>query len=111
MFCNRDEVARHLAESAREVHDPLWRLPLHRPYRELIDSRVADIANAAPGPYAGAITAALFLEDFIPQTTPWVHFDLMAWNLRPRPGRPEGGEAMGLRALFDYLQKRYGKQD
>jgi leucyl aminopeptidase len=111
MFCNRDDVARHLADSASDVHDPLWRLPLHRPYRELIDSRVADIANSASGPYAGAITAALFLEDFVSQTTPWVHFDLMAWNLRSRPGRPEGGEAMGLRAVFDYLKKRYGQQD
>lgn len=107
MFCNRDDVAEGLAESARRVSDPLWRLPLHRPYRELIDSRIADIVNSG-GPYAGAITAALFLEDFVPAATPWVHFDLMAWNLRSRPGRPEGGEAMGLRAVFDYLGRRYG---
>ena len=107
MFCNRDDVAEGLAESARQVHDPLWRLPLHRPYRELIDSRIADIVNSG-GPYAGAITAALFLEDFVPAATPWVHFDLMAWNLRSRPGRPEGGEAMALRAVFDYVSRRYG---
>ena len=107
MFCNRDQVARDLAESADRVHDPLWRLPLHRPYRELIDSLIADIANSGGGPYGGAITAALFLQDFVPDTTPWVHFDLMAWNLRSRPGRPEGGEAMALRAVFDYLTKRY----
>jgi leucyl aminopeptidase len=109
MFCNRDQVARGLAESAEQVHDPLWRLPLHRPYRELIDSRIADIANSGGGPYGGAITAALFLQDFVPAATPWVHFDLMAWNLRSRPGRPEGGEAMALRAVFDYLRKRYEK--
>ena len=107
MFCNRDQVARGLAESAQQVHDPLWRLPLHRPYRELIDSPIADIANSGGGPYGGAITAALFLQDFVPAATPWVHFDLMAWNLRSRPGRPEGGEAMALRAVFDYLRRRY----
>jgi leucyl aminopeptidase len=109
MFCNHDGVAKALAASALEVHDPLWRLPLHRPYRELIDSRIADIANSGTGPYGGAITAALFLQDFVPQSIPWVHFDLMAWNLRSRPGRPEGGEAMALRAVFDYLQNRYGQ--
>lgn len=108
MFCNRDDVADGLAESARRVRDPLWRLPLHRPYRELIDSRIADIANSGGSPYAGAITAALFLQDFVPADIPWVHFDLMAWNLRARPGRPEGGEAMGVRAVFDYLSRRYG---
>jgi leucyl aminopeptidase len=107
MFCNRDDVANALAESAERVHDPLWRMPLHRPYRELIDSRIADIANSSGAPYGGAITAALFLQDFVPAETPWVHFDLMAWNLRARPGRPEGGEAMGLRALLDYLGTRY----
>jgi len=107
MFCNRDDVATQIAESADQVHDPLWRLPLHRPYRELIDSPIADIANSSGAPYGGAITAALFLQDFVPDTTPWVHFDLMAWNLRPRPGRPEGGEAMALRALLDYLRKRF----
>lgn len=107
MFCNRDQLAGDLAASAREVHDPLWRLPLHRPYRELIDSPIADIANSGSGPHGGAITAALFLQDFVPQTIPWVHFDIMAWNLRSRPGRPEGGEAMGLRAVFDYLRNRY----
>ena len=110
MFCNHDRVARELAESAERVHDPLWRLPLHRPYRELIDSRIADIVNSG-GPYGGAITAALFLQDFVPDTTPWVHFDLMAWNLRSRPGRPEGGEAMGLRAILDYLGRHYEHAD
>jgi len=107
MFCNCDQLAQALAESAQRVHDPVWRLPLHRPYRELIDSRIADIANSSASPYGGAITAALFLQDFVPDATPWVHFDLMAWNLSSRPGRPEGGEAMALRAVFDSLKRRY----
>ncbi len=111
MFCNDDDVARALAASAERARDPLWRLPLYRPYRELIDSRIADIANSGAGPYGGAITAALFLQEFVPETTPWAHFDLMAWNLRSRPGRPEGGEAMALRAVFDFLEKRYGGDD
>jgi len=111
MFCNRDDVADALLETGRRVHDPMWRLPLHAPYRELIDSKVADIANSAPGPYAGAITAALFLERFVPNAVPWVHFDLMAWNVRARPGRPEGGEAMGIRALDELLRERYGQGD
>jgi leucyl aminopeptidase len=108
MFCNRDDVAQGLSQAASAVQDPLWRLPLYQPYRELIDSKVADIANSASRPYGGAITAALFLADFVPAHTPWAHFDIMAWNLRDRPGRPEGGEAMGIRAVFEYLRQHYG---
>ena len=83
-------------------------MPLHIPYRELIESKAADIINSATSPYGGAITAALFLNEFVPSTIAWVHFDVMAWNLRSRPGRPEGGEAMGLRAVYSFLRKRYG---
>ena len=108
LFSNDDAVARGILTGAEQARDPLWRLPLHSPYREMLESRVADLVNSASTPFAGAITAALFLEHFVPQTTPWAHFDLMAWNLKSRPGRPEGGEAMGLRAVFDYLSQRYG---
>ena len=108
MFCDNDEVAIDLLQAAINEYDPLWRLPLHKPYRELLDSTVADIANSSKVPYGGAITAALFLQEFVAPETPWVHFDVMAWNLRNRPGRPEGGEAMGLRAVYRYLQLRYG---
>ena len=72
----------------------------------MLDSKVADLANATSSPYAGAITAALFLQRFVGDT-PWVHFDIMAYNVRARPGRPEGGEAMGVRAVFDYLRERF----
>ncbi len=108
MFCNNDEVAAGLLQAANEQGDSLWRLPLHQPYRELLESPVADIVNSAKVPYGGAITAALFLQAFVDETT-WVHFDVMAWNIRNRPGRPEGGEAMGLRAVFAYLRRRYGE--
>ncbi|MEE8043054.1 MAG: leucyl aminopeptidase family protein [Pseudomonadales bacterium] len=108
MFCNDDELSEGLLAAADEMKDPVWRMPLFDPYREMLDSKVADIVNAASNGQGGAITAALFLKEFVPNGTAWAHFDLMAWNSRTRPGRPEGGEAMGLRAVFKYLQGRYG---
>lgn len=107
-FSNDEALATALTAAASRVRDPIWRLPLHSPYRELLDSRIADIANASSNGYAGAITAALFLQAFVPVELPWVHYDIMAWNLKARPGRPEGGEAMGLRATYDYLTARFG---
>ncbi len=73
----------------------------------MLDSKIADLANASESSYAGAITAALFLKEFVPTGMPWAHFDLMAWNLKTQPGRPEGGEAMALRAVFSWLEQRY----
>lgn len=107
MFANDDEVAEAVLTAASEERDPVWRLPLYTPYRQLIDSRIADISNAASTSYGGALTAALFLAEFVPDKQPWLHFDVMAWNTRTLPGRPEGGEAMGLRALFAYLNRRF----
>lgn len=74
----------------------------------MLDSKIADIANASESSYAGAITAALFLKEFVPAGLPWAHFDLMAWNSKTQPGRPEGGEAMALRAVFAWLEQGYG---
>jgi leucyl aminopeptidase len=108
LFCNTEEVANGLLTAAEDERDPLWRLPLHAPYRELLDSKIADLTNASDTPYAGAITAALFLQEFVPAETPWAHVDLMAWNTKSRPGRPEGGEAMGLRAVLRYVTRRFG---
>lgn len=108
LFSNSDELAAGLLAAAEEQQDPLWRLPLYNPYREMLDSKIADIANAANAPYAGAITAALFLREFVPEETAWAHVDVMAWNTRSRPGRPEGGEAMGIRAVSHYLRQRFG---
>ena len=108
MFCNDDCVANDLLSASDQVRDPIWRLPLHQPYRELIDSKVADITNSAQSPFGGAITAGLFLQTFVPEHVPWVHFDVMAWNVTAKPGRPEGGEAMGIRAVFQYLHTTYG---
>ncbi len=107
MFVNQDDLADDLAQSAREVNDPIWRMPLFSGYAELFDSTIADFANASDSHYAGAITAALFLQRFIAPDIPWVHFDIMAWNLSSKPGKPEGGEAMGIRAVGHYLRAKY----
>ncbi len=108
MFATDDAVANGILASAGRVDDPVWRMPLHKPYRKLLDSTIADIVNSASVPFGGAITAGLFLQDFVSPDISWVHFDVMAWNRSASPGRPEGGEAMGVRAVFDYLAERYG---
>ena len=107
LFCNQDILAEALIASGREVHDPSWRMPLHQPYRTLIEPRIADLSNAPDHPYAGAITAALFLESFIDPGVAWAHYDVMAWTLSAKPGRPEGGEAQCVRGVFRYLESRY----
>ncbi|KLD64299.1 leucyl aminopeptidase family protein [Dyella japonica] len=107
LFANNDDAADQVLAAGRAVNDPLWRLPLWRPYRKMLESYLADIANSGASRHAGAITAALYLERFVPETTPWLHLDTYAWNDADRPGRPRGGEALGLRAFFAFLQKRY----
>ena len=106
-FANNREVASKLMDAGESCHDPVWQLPLFDQYKPLLKSDVADIANCASTPFGGAITAALYLKEFIEPSTPWVHFDVMAWNLRALPGRPTGGEALGIRAVFNYLQDRF----
>jgi len=108
MFSSHDEIAEGLMAASVATSDPVWRMPLIADYNEHLKSNIADCCNAARVPYGGAITAALFLEHFVTQGIPWVHFDLMAWNLAAKPGRPVGGEAMGLRAVLAYLEQRYG---
>jgi leucyl aminopeptidase len=107
LFANRDALADAVLASARDTHDPLWRLPLWQPYRRMLDSHLADFANSSPSRHAGAITAALYLQRFVPEATPWLHVDVYAWNDAERPGRPRGGEAQGLRAFFAFLRQRY----
>ena len=107
LFANDDAIADAALACGHAVADPMWRLPLWRPYRKMLESYLADFANSGASRHAGAITAALYMERFIPEGMPWVHLDTYAWNDADRPGRPRGGEAMGVRALFAYLQKRY----
>ena len=107
LFSNREELAQMTLAAGRAEQDPLWHMPLWAPYRAMIESRIADMANAGPSKHAGAITAALYLERFVPNTTPWIHLDTYAWNDTDKPGRPAGGEALGLRAFFAMLAERY----
>ena len=106
-FTNDATVAQDLMAASSSVDDPVWQLPLHKSYRQLLDSDIADISNCSSSGYAGAITAALFLDEFVPDAIRWLHFDVMSWNTRERAGRPRGGEAMGLRAVVEFLQRRY----
>ena len=108
LFSNRDEVSLGIQQAGVEVEDPMWTMPLYQPYRKLIESPIADLSNTGKSAYGGCITAALFLEHFVEPEIPWVHIDTFAWNQSNRPGRPQGGEALGLRAVFRYLQSRYG---
>ena len=108
-FSNDDEVAAGITTSGLAVEDPVWRMPLHKPYFDLTGSDIADLANCGKVPFGGAITAALYLEAFVDEEISWTHFDVMAWNTRKLPGRPIGGEAFGIRAVFDYLENRFAK--
>ena len=107
LFSNNDDLAQSVLAAGRAQQDPLWQLPLWQPYTSMLDSRLADLVNAGASRHAGAITAALFLQRFVPQATPWVHLDAYAWNDADKPGRPQGGEAQGLRAMFAALEQRY----
>lgn len=106
-FANQENLATGLSEAGKNSDDPLWRLPLYQPYERYLKSEVADICNAASGGFAGAITAALYLKQFIPNNIPWAHFDIGAWNYDRLPGRPVGGEANALRAVYNYLENQY----
>ncbi len=107
LFASDDEFAEALLAAGEAVSDPLWRLPLHRPYRRMLDSKVADLSNIGGDGYGGAITAALFLQEFVSPRTPWLHIDTMAYNLESQPGRPAGGEVFALRAIVEMLRRRY----
>ena len=108
LFCNDDNLAAALLDAASAEEDPMWRMPLWRPYRKMIDSKIADLNNVSEGPHAGAITAALYLQEFVEPGIPWAHLDVMAWNPQSRPGRPEGAEATALRALYAHISHRFG---
>ena len=106
-FVNDEPLAEALLAAAREVDDPLWRMPLWDGYDEMLKSDIADMVNAPDGGYAGAVTAALFLRRFVPEGTPWAHLDTFAWRPSTKPGRPKGGDALGLRAAWAMLKGRY----
>ncbi|HXL50058.1 MAG TPA: leucyl aminopeptidase family protein [Xanthobacteraceae bacterium] len=107
-YTDDEALAGELSDCARSENDPLWRMPLWRPYEALLESKVADVNNVASGNFGGSITAALFLRRFVTAATAWLHFDIYAWNQTAKPGRPEGGECQAARALYALLVSRYG---
>jgi leucyl aminopeptidase len=109
MFANDEGLAADLATAAAAAGDPIWRLPLWDPYSDMLKSDLADLVNSADSPMAGAVTAALFLKRFVPEGTAWAHFDTFAWRSAAKPGRPKGGDALGLRSVFGMLEGRFGR--
>jgi leucyl aminopeptidase len=107
LFASDDALADDLLKRGEAVSDPLWRMPLWDGYDEMLSSDVADLGNMADGPMAGAVTAALFLRRFVPEGTLWAHLDTFAWRAGAKPGRPKGGDALGLRAAWEALRHRY----
>ncbi len=105
-FTRDDDLAREIGEHGARVCDPVWRLPLWKPYASMLEGKTADLTNAPAGGFAGAITAALFLERFVAPRRRWVHFDIYGWNPSAKPGRPEGGEAQAARLLFDLIGEK-----
>jgi leucyl aminopeptidase len=103
-----DALAAEIARSGAAAQDPVWRLPLWDPYDKLLEGKLADLNNISGGPFAGSITAALFLRRFVEHAASWVHFDIYAWTPKAAPGRPEGAEVQVARLLYDLLEARYG---
>jgi leucyl aminopeptidase len=105
-FTDTDDHAAALTAAASRIKDPVWRLPFHDPYEDLIEPGVADLDNAPAGGMAGATTAALFLRRFVDR--PYIHFDIYGWNAAAKPARPKGGVGMGARAILDALPDLLG---
>ncbi len=107
LFANDHSLAREISEASVTHDDPVWRLPLWRGYNDMLKSEIADTANSAESGFAGAITAALFLQKFIPEGAQWAHLDTFAWRPAAKPGRPKGGDALGMRAVYHMLKGRF----
>jgi len=109
VYSTDDRFAQSIIKAADQLNDPVWRMPLYQPYMPMLDSPVADANNISDGPFAGSITAALFLQKFVTNSPSWTHLDVFAWSPSKRPGRPVGGEAFAIRAIFSVLENTYGK--
>ncbi len=108
-YATDDGFAAEIAETGMRINDPVWRMPFWRPYDEMLASRVADLNNVSGGPFAGSITAAMFLKRFVDKAGIYAHFDLFAWNPAAQPGRPQGGEAQVARLIFETIERRWRK--
>ncbi|AKS42860.1 leucyl aminopeptidase family protein [Wenzhouxiangella marina] len=109
IYARKLDQARAIQDRSFELQDPLWQLPLFEGYRSQIQPAIADLSNTGTSPFGGSLTAALFLDHFVDEDRDWMHLDIYAWNRSDRPGRPAGGEAQGLRAIFDWLEREYGR--
>src|SRR3989338_8131493 len=107
LYAQPQSFADDLLKASRDVHDPIWQMPLAQSYREKLKSEIADLVNAVDSPYGGSITAALFLQSFVTPEIKWAHVDVAAWNFKAKPGRPQGGEVFAVRTMFAYLKNRY----
>ncbi len=107
LYARNDQAARAIQDLAFEEEDPLWHMPLYRPYKPQIESAIADLSNSGQTNFGGSLTAALFLDHFVASEIDWFHLDIYAWNLKDRPGRPAGGEVQGLRAMWAWLKQQY----
>jgi leucyl aminopeptidase len=108
-YTDDETLAMDIARCANAEADPLWRMPLWAPYGQMIEGKIADLTNSPSSSFAGSITAALFLKRFVAKTAAWAHFDVYAWNPKPRPQGPEGGEVQAARALFALIEERFGR--
>lgn len=106
-YTDDDEMAEGLVSSGQSVRDYMWRHPFWDPYDKWLNSKIADVNHISAGPFAGSITAALFLRRFVENAKSFAHFDIYGWTPKPLPGKPVGGEPQTARAVFDYLEKKY----
>ncbi len=111
MFSNDNLIASQLQVLGEKFDDPIWQLPLYNGYKKSIQPAIADLSTTGDSPFGGAITAALFLEFFVKSKTPWVHFDIMAWNNLTRVGKPQGGEALAIRSVYEFLKHNFKKKE
>ncbi|MDQ3470950.1 MAG: leucyl aminopeptidase family protein [Pseudomonadota bacterium] len=107
LFASDDRLSEAIESAANELDDPVWRMPLWEPYDEMLKSEIADLANSSGSSMGGAIVAAMFMKRFVPGAIPWAHLDTFAWRDSAKPGRPKGGDALGLRASLAALQRLY----
>jgi leucyl aminopeptidase len=105
-----EALAAKIEKIGAAVQDPVWRLPLWDPYSKFLESQFADLNNISSTPFAGSITAALFLRRFVEKAKSWAHFDIFAWTPNAKPGRPEGAEVQAARVLYDLIEERFGGQ-
>jgi leucyl aminopeptidase len=109
-YADDEDFAEKLIDAANSVGDPVWRMPFWAPYDKLLKSSVADVSHISDGPFAGSVTAALFLKRFVHDAKRFAHFDIYGWVPRAQAGRPQGGEPQAARALFHFFRQEFGRE-